>query len=219
MIKESVGFYGDKKGGFVSSWSISALVWWGQFFHPGDRSDASTGVFGINFTLEMLFLRQPKQLWLLGEKSFVSVCSLAEALVHGPDWAEWKFIVMFLKKPRQSKSLGWHYSWTKPTTSIVKQKEGETIKLKQILLIRTVTWMGKVYRLNSHIYPICVSISIRPNVWAICLSQKHICFLINLCSIVTDSRLLLWTSLLQWDALQGLHFQPRAPSASALGQL
>ena len=40
------------------------------------------------------------------QKKKVSLCGIPETLVHGPDWAEWKFIVMFLKKKPQSKSLG-----------------------------------------------------------------------------------------------------------------
>ena len=66
-------------------------------------------------------------LWQQGSnekgKYFVSLCSLAETLVHGPDWAEWKFIVMFLKKQPRSKSLGWHSSWTKPTTLSLEREE------------------------------------------------------------------------------------------------
>ena len=67
-------------------------------------------------------------------KYFVWLCSLAETLVHGPDWAEWKFIVMFLKKQHQSKSLGGHSRWIKTHLDRINHFYPCVSRLKKVIV-------------------------------------------------------------------------------------
>ena len=101
-----------KRSGLTKGWTSNKISLWGLWalnFMVWCGSDLTFS--SKNAVADSLVAEKGKY--------FVWLCSLAETSVHGPDWAEWKFIVMFLKKQPQSKSLGRHSSWTKPTTFIL----------------------------------------------------------------------------------------------------